>query len=407
MKIFVLNAGSSSFKCAIFQNNEKIPLWTGILDWGKNKSEVLMAYKLNGKLIEENFPVMPLQKMMKKLIKTASLSDIDAIGHRVVHGGEEFCKPVIINSSVKRVIKKLIQIAPLHNPANLEGIEIMEKLFPGILQIAVFDTAFHSLIPDVASTYALPKKIRMDKIKKYGFHGISHEYCMNRALKMLPKMKNPKMICCHLGNGASLAAIQNGHSIDTTMGFTPMEGLMMGTRSGSIDPGILIYLLKQKKMNVDQLNDCLNYESGLKGVSGGFSDMRTILTRMDENDPAASLAFDMFIYSITGFIAKMAASLQGLELLIFTAGIGENSPKVRLEACQRLKFLGIEIDKKKNVSCIEDEEISTKESKVCVLVIHTKEEWSIAQKCLAQITNKTPDFTESCIKVANAQLEAK
>lgn len=385
MKILVVNAGSSTHKCAIFENHEKIPYWTGFLDWGLNSNEVRMLVKTkHGENFEKILPLKPVFEIMKELIETAgSLTDLKGVAHRVVHGGDKFKIPTLITKEVKDVIRDLIKLAPLHNPANLRGIEIMQQLFPNTPQVAVFDTAFHSQIPEVASTYALPQYLREEGIKRYGFHGISHEYCMNRALEMIPKsMETPKIVTCHLGNGASLAAIKNGHSIDTTMGFTPMEGLMMGTRSGSIDPGILLYLQNQKDMNTEILDRCLNFESGLKGISGGVSDMRKILKKIGEGDRWAKLGFDMFIYSLNSFIGKMTASLQGLDVLVFTAGIGENSREVREKSCIALKYLGVDIDLKKNALCDEDTEISTPKSKVHILVIHTKEEYAIKEKAL-------------------------
>jgi len=382
MKILVVNAGSSTHKCALFENQEKVPIWMGFLDWKRGESKVLMRYSRgNDKPIVETLDIKIDVEVLKKLLETAGdLKDIQVIGHRVVHGGEKFTQPVLINDEVKEVIKDLSKLAPLHNPANLEGILEMEKIFPKLPQIAVFDTAFHCRIPEVASIYPIPYHYKNEGIKRYGFHGISHEYCMIRAMEMSPALKNPKIITCHLGNGASLAAIHNGHSVDTSMGFTPLEGLMMGTRCGSIDPGILIYLLRDKKLDLLALDKLLNYESGIKGISGN-SDMRDVMSKIEAGDSQASLAFDMFIYRLNGNIAKMAAALQGLDILVFTAGIGENSRQVRLESCLALLYLGVRIDPKKNSQVEGDGEISTIDSKVRVLVIKTEEEFAIAEKC--------------------------
>jgi len=384
MKILVVNAGSSTHKCAIFENGKKDPLWTGLLDWGIYRNQVKIVYTtINEKSVEKISPIKPILEIMKELLQSANISDLKVIGHRVVHGGENFQEPVLITKDVIDTIRDLEPLAPLHNPANLEGIEIMRILFPKLPQIAVFDTAFHMQIPEVAYTYAIPSDLRKKGIRRFGFHGISHEYCMRRSLEMMPHLDNPKIITCHLGNGASLAAILGGHSIDTTMGFTPMEGLMMGTRSGSIDPGIILYLLNNQIMTADALDYCLNYESGLKGISIGVSDMREIIKKMNEGDKNAKLGADMFVYSLNGFIGKMVSSLQGLDLLIFTAGIGENSVLVRQMSCDALKHLGVIIDPEKNANCKEDAQISTKESKVTVLVIKTREEYAISEKCLA------------------------
>lgn len=384
MKVLVVNAGSSTHKLAIFENSEKNPIWTGFLDWKSDK--VLMKYRIGSeKAVEKTLDGEDKDNILKKLLETAgSLNEIAVIGHRVVHGGEEFEQPVIITTEVKNVIRELFGLAPLHNPANLEGIVMMEKLFPGLPQVAVFDTAFHSQIPEVAAVYPIPYHFREDGIKRFGFHGISHEYCMKRAVEMIPEVKNPKIIICHLGNGASVTAVKDGHSVDTSMGFTPLEGLMMGTRCGSIDPGILLYLLKEKKMDVEGLNRLLNFESGLKGISG-MSDMRDVQKSMESGEMLAKLGFEMFIYRLNGTIGKMTACLQGMDVLVFTAGIGENSAEVRLECCKGLEFLGVKIDEKKNNDCRgdgdRDRDISVRDSKVRILVVKTEEEFSIAEKC--------------------------
>jgi len=324
---------------------------------------------------------------LKNLLHTAtenhsinSLSDIDIVGHRVVHGGTAFERPVFITADVKKTITNLIPLAPLHNPANLEGIDLLEKMLPNTPQVAVFDTAFHSTIPEKASTYAGPYSWKEEGIKRYGFHGISHEYCASRAALLLKfNIGRMKMVTCHLGNGCSLAAIDRGYCIDTTMGFTPLEGLMMGTRCGSIDPGILLYLENQKKQKASDLFHTLNFESGLKGISGISSDMRDIMSSASKRDRRAKLALDMYIHSLRRNMGSMINVLGGIDTLVFTAGIGENSPKIRHEACQHLSYIGLELDNEKNNSpCHEDSIISSTNSKIHVLVIHTKEDWSIA-----------------------------
>jgi acetate kinase len=300
---------------------------------------------------------------------------LSCIGHRVVHGGARFIEPTRINPSVKEGIRQVIPLAPLHNPANLEGIELMESFFPDVPQVAVFDTAFHSTLPEQVKTYPLPLGWRQKGIQKYGFHGISHQYCAGRATELLPKAS--RLINCHLGNGASLCALLNGKSIDTTMGMTPLEGLMMGTRCGSIDPGLIFYLLREHHMSPQELDYLLNFESGLKGI-GGHSDMRDLMGRGDEQ---AALAIEMYVYRLKAFIGAFASSLGGVDALIFTAGIGENSAEIRHKACEGLGYLGIKLDEAKNKNCRPDMDIATSDSPCRVLVIHTQEEWMIAKNC--------------------------
>ncbi len=326
---------------------------------------------------------------LKKLLQTLhdgptkvieSLNDVKCIGHRVVHGGSLFLKPVLIDESVKEEIKKLIPLAPLHNSVNLEGIELMERLFPGVPQIAVFDTAFHLTMSEVVKTYPIPFKWKEKGIQRYGFHGISHQYCAERVQKLFltdGRSCGFKMINCHLGNGSSLCAIQDGKSVDTTMGMTPMEGLMMGTRSGSIDPGIMLYLLREEHFSHQDLDELLNFESGLKGICG-LSDMREIKAR---DDFPAKLALDMFVYRLKYYIGALAATLNGLDLLCFTGGIGENDAAIRERVCEGLGYSGINLDKQKNRNCAGDQEISVIDSKVKVVVVDTQEEWMIARAC--------------------------
>ncbi len=292
MKILVLNAGSSSFKCSLFD------------------------LKTAGELGVPEEPIWEGDKI------PASLEEIDVVGHRIVHGGPHFQEPELVTEHVKDVIRQYFPLAPLHNQKGLEGIERMESL--GVPQVAVFDTAFHSTLSEVASTYPGPYEWKELGIKRYGFHGISYEYCAARCAKLLNN-NALKIVCCHLGNGASLAAIDKGRSIDTTMGFTPLEGLMMGSRSGSIDPGILLYLQESK----EELYNTLNSKSGLLGISGRTNDMKEILALRSKGDKRASLSFDMYIHSLKKNIGAMAAVLDGYDVLVFTGGIGEHAAAVR------------------------------------------------------------------------------
>jgi acetate kinase len=364
MKILVVNGGSSSFKFALFDVTGTLaftaePIWEKTVEF-KNTTDDRKA------AIKEALLEVP--------------SDIDLIGHRIVHGGSLFQKPTLITPDVKATIQKLSRLAPLHNPINLEGVDIAETLFPKAKQVSIFDTAFHATMPEVAWTYPGPWEWRDEGIRRYGFHGISHQYCTEKVhdlLKSTPK----KLISCHLGNGSSCAAVLNGKVIDTTMGFTPMEGLMMGTRSGSVDPGILIYLQREKKYTTQEVDHCLNNASGLLGIGGSF-DMREIIARINKQDPRAKLAFDIYVYRLKQAIGALTAAMDGLDTLCFTGGIGENSTETRQETTDGLKYIGIKIDRKKNFNCDQDSEISSTDSKVKVFVIHDREDWLIAKECL-------------------------
>ena len=268
---------------------------------------------------------------------------MQAVGHRVVHGGDRYSTAVLITPEVKRTIDELSELAPLHNPASLQGITAMEEALPGVPQVAAFDTAFHATLSETARTYPVPEKWTRDwGIRRYGFHGLSHSYCTDRAAAMLGR-KDLRLIIAHLGNGASVSAVRTGTCVDTSMGFTPLEGLMMGTRSGSIDPGLLIYLLRKKNLDADQLDHALNYESGLLGVSRVSSDMREVLAAAGD-DANARLAIDIYVHRIRQAIGAMAATLGGVDGLVFTAGVGENAAEIRERVCTNLRFLGLMLD---------------------------------------------------------------
>ncbi len=308
--------------------------------------------------------------------------EIDIVGHRVVHGGREFVQSARITGEVKAVIEQLSPLAPAHNPAALAGIEAVEKLLGQVPQIAVFDTAFHSTLSDAAAIYPGPYAWAEQGIRRYGFHGISHEDCAHRAAKILGRdLDSLRLITCHLGNGCSLCAIENGKSVDTTMGFTPLEGLMMGTRSGSIDPGLLLYLLREKGISADELDRVLNRESGLKGISGLSGDLREIEAAKAQGHARAQLAFDMDVHRLRSGIGAMLASLGGLDALIFTGGIGQHSALMRAAACQAFAFLGLELDAGKNEDSPVDKDIAARDSPVRVLVIEAQEDWAIAKRC--------------------------
>jgi acetate kinase len=398
MKILVFNAGSSSQKTCLYEITGDIPssapqpLWEAKVDWshqeGKAEIEVKTA---TGEHLESEMSADSRPAVIAHLLDTMcegstqvikELSEIDIVGHRVVHGGREYRESVMITESVKNAIADLSTLAPAHNPANLEGIEAIEEHLGNMPQIAVFDTSFHSHIPDAAAIYPGPYEWVEQGIRRYGFHGISHQYCVQRTAQILGKDVNSlRIITCHLGNGCSLAAIQNGRSIDTTMGFTPLDGLMMGNRSGAVDPGILIHLLREKNYTPDKLDNVLNKASGLSGISGISGDMRQILAGISQGNSRAQLAFDIYIHRLKSYIGAMVASLEGLDVLVFTAGVGENSQEVRKEVCDRLGYLGVKIDAEKNSQKPIDVDISTSDSKVRVLVIHTQEDWQIACEC--------------------------
>lgn len=310
MKILVLNAGSSSQKSCLYQIDDTLPdlpptpLWEAKVDWTKHPGKAELEVKTQSSILEEQLQTNSRPDVISHLLEALTsgntqvienFADIDIVGHRVVHGGQEYQSPVRVTSEVKDVIKRLFTLAPAHNPANLEGIELLEKLLPNVPQVAVFDTAFHSRIPSEAFVYPLPYEFIEQGIRRYGFHGINHQYCASKAAQMLGRdLDELRLITCHLGNGCSLAAIRQGHSVDTTMGFTPIEGLMMGTRSGSIDPGILIHLMRQG-YDAQKLDEMLNRGSGLKGISGVSGDLRAVMKAINQGESRAQLAFDMYV----------------------------------------------------------------------------------------------------------------
>jgi acetate kinase len=400
MKILVLNAGSSTQKSSLYEiagdrlpNTAPKPLWEAVIDWthqqGRAEIEVETAM---GEVLKEEIPAQSRLVAIAHLLetlwqgKTAVIehpSEINAVGHRVVHGGQEYCQTIRVTDAVKAAIARLSNLAPIHNPANLEGIDAIESILGKELpQFAAFDTAFHSQLPDAAAIYPGPYAWLELGIRRYGFHGISHQYCAQRAAQLLNRdLRDLRLIVCHLGNGCSLSAVRNGLSVDTTMGFTPLDGLMMGSRSGTVDPGILIHLLRQEGYTADRLDGELNKESGLKGISGVSADLRQVMEAIETGNSRAKLALDIYIHRLRSCIGAMLASLGGWDALVFTAGVGENSAIVRSLACQAFEFLGLQLDDRQNKSHPIDRDIATPDSKVRVLVIHTQEDWAIAQAC--------------------------
>lgn len=405
MKILVLNAGSSSQKSCLYEIEGDIPehppkpIWEAQVDWRLPQLAKIKVKTAENELEQEISASRPeiirylLDSMHQGATKVINLSEIDIVGHRIVHGGKQYQESVVITQQVIDTIQQLATLAPVHNPANLEGIlAIQQYLGNDVKQVAVFDTAFHSHIPDAAAIFPGVYEWVSQGIRRYGFHGISHQYCAQRAAQILGLNLDDddslRIINCHLGNGCSLAAIKNGRSIDTTMGFTPLDGLMMGSRSGAIDPGALIHLLRQENYTVEKLDNILNKSSGLLGISGISGDMRQIRRAISTGSERAQLAYDIYIHRLRYYIGAMLASLQGLDVLVFTAGVGENSPDVRQAACEAFGFLGLKLDNHKNHNHPIDIDIAVPESKVRVLVIHTQEDWQIACECWNHLLNK-------------------
>lgn len=390
MKIVVINSGSSSIKFQLLEMPKGKVIAKGLIERVGFKDAVL-HYKTK-KISKRNIlPILNHEQGLKEItnllldaeygvIKTTD--EIDAVGHRVVHGGNIFTKTTVINAAVKKEIKALSYLAPLHNPANLLGIEVAEKIFNKAIQIAVFDTAFHQTIPEKAHRYAIPNKFYdIDHIRVYGFHGTSHLYVSKKANVYLKK-KNSKLITIHLGNGCSMTAVKNGKSRDHSLGFGPMNGLIMGTRSGDIDQSVVLYLAQKLNYSIDEIGNILQKKSGMLGLTGK-SDLREIEQNAANGDKMAQLALEMNAYRIKKYIGAYTAVLNGLDAIVFTAGIGENSSLIRKMVCQNLSYLGIEIDENKNiVKSQKIREIQSKESKVKILVIPTNEELEIAEQAM-------------------------
>jgi acetate kinase len=398
MKALILNSGSSSQKCCLYQlapplpDDPPAPLWEARIEWGTaDQIAELRIHNAAGQSRRERHPVESRAAAVEQMLRglwegsTPAVSgpaEIDVVGHRIVHGGAEFREPARVTPEVIDAITRFSEIAPLHNRAEVRGIRLVEQVLGPVPQVAVFDTAFHRTLPREAAVYPGPYAWLDEGIQRYGFHGINHRYCAARAARLLGKDPSTlRVITCHLGNGCSLAAVSAGRSIDTTMGYTPLEGLMMGSRSGSLDPGILIHLVRKHGYTSDDLDRILNHESGLIGLSGVSSDMRDVITAMKQGNPRARLAFDVFVHRLRHSIGAMLASLGGLDVLVFTAGIGENSPEVRSATCESFAFLGLRIDAEKNNAGPVDTDISAPDSKVRVLVLTAQEDWAIAQDC--------------------------
>lgn len=396
MKILVLNAGSSSQKSYLYEIRDGLPdtapepLWEGLASWGEHQGKATINVKTAHGKLEKDLPTDSRTEIIAQLLPTMwsgetkvieNPSEINMVGHRVVHGGSTYQDSVALTAEVQAEIKKLADFAPLHNPAALEGMEAVEKTLPGIPQFAVFDTSFHKHLPQAVTCYPGPYEWFEQGIRRYGFHGISYQYCLRRAGQLLGRRpESLRLIVCHLGNGCSLAAIRDGKSINTTMGFTPLEGLMMGGRSGTIDPSILTYLMRKNNATADQLDQILNKESGLKGISGVSSDLREVLKARTEGNERAKLAFDMYVGRLQMFISSMLPQLGAFDALVFAGGVGENSQEVREATVAGFSFLGLKLDAEKNAQSPADTNIATEDSSARVLIIHTQEDWEIARE---------------------------
>ena len=392
MNVLVINAGSSSLKYQFLNalsgdvlargNAERIGL-----------KDSLIKHSLNGAPAIKIPVDMPNHKVAVQAVLSALISEkhgvikdmdeIDAVGHRVVHGGEKFASSVLITPEVKRAIRSCFELAPLHNPPNMTGIEACEEAMPGVPQVVVFDTAFHQTMPSKAYIYALPYELyEKHGIRRYGFHGTSHAYVSQRAAALLEKPYDKlKIISCHLGNGSSIAAIRYGRCVDTSMGFTPLAGICMGTRCGDIDPAIVTFLMEKEKLDPHGVDNLMNKDSGVFGISGVSSDFRDLYTAAGEGNKRASLALDLFKYQCRKYIGAYAAAMGGVDAVVFTAGIGENTVDIRQGACEGLDYMGIQLDPYKNTAVKSREAVvSTDESPVKVLVIPTNEELAIARE---------------------------
>ena len=389
MKILVINCGSSSIKYQLINTDDRLTLCKGLVERIGAVTSIVRHEFLGEKPLKKSIAIenhaAALGKIMDLLIQTNneflhSADEIEAVGHRVVHGGELFKDSVLIDEDVESAIEQAFDIAPLHNPPNLQGIRAAKKLLPNIPHVAVFDTAFHHSIPQHAYLYAIPNRLyRRYKIRRYGFHGTSHYFVSREYFNRLNKQKDgSKLISCHLGNGGSITAIKDGKSYDTSMGFTPLEGLVMGTRSGDIDPSILFFLIEKEELSLANVHALLNKHSGLLGLSGYAGDMRDLLAEAEQGDRRCNEAVDVFCYRAKKYIGSYMAALNGADALIFTGGIGENSPTIRTKIVQDLEYLGLEIDQKKNNEIEGFGPIHSEQSKVEIYVVPTNEELVIA-----------------------------
>ena len=395
MKVLVINCGSSSLKYQLIDSDTEDVLAKGLVERIGIEGSVLTHRPAGKDKVVIETPMEDHNIAVKLVIDAlvdknhgviSDLSEIGAVGHRVVHGGEKFDKAVLIDKGVKKDIEELSALAPLHNPANLIGINACEKNMPGVPQAAVFDTAFHQTMPKRAYMYGLPYEYyEKYKVRRYGFHGTSHDYVSARAAELIGKdRKELRIVVCHLGNGASISAVKNGKCVDTSMGLTPLEGLIMGTRSGDLDPAILAYIGEKEGLSAAEVNTVLNKKSGILGLSGGVSsDFRDIATAIDEGNEKAKTALETYNYRVAKYIASYAVAMQGIDVIAFTAGVGENNYDVRAAVCDHLAFMGVKVDKEKFKTHGEEVIASTNDSAITVMVVPTNEELAIARQTIA------------------------
>ena len=396
MNVLVVNCGSSSLKYQLIDSSTEKVLAVGLCERIGIDGSTLKHTPAGGEKVEIVSPMenheVAIKMVLEALVDSehgviSSLSEIKAVGHRVVHGGEKFASSVVITDEVMKAIEECNDLAPLHNPANLIGINACKALMPGVPMVAVFDTAFHQTMPKEAYMYGLPYEYYDKyKVRRYGFHGTSHSFVSKRTIALTGlDENNSKVIVCHLGNGSSISAVLNGKSVDTSMGLTPLEGLIMGTRSGDLDPAIIDFIAKKENLSLDEMNTVLNKKSGVLGVSGISSDFRDLVVSSQEGNERAKLALDMFAYRVAKYVGSYAAAMNGVDAITFTAGVGENNGLIRDMILDRLTFLGITVDEEKNAIRGEEVIISTPDSKVKVCVIPTNEELAIARETVALI----------------------
>ena len=395
MNILVINCGSSSLKYQLINSETEGVLAKGLCE--RIGIDGMLTYQPEGGEKEKSEIAMPTHTEAINAVLAAltneksgvikSLSEVGAVGHRVVHGGEKFTSSCLINDESMKAIEECNDLAPLHNPANLIGIRACQELMPGVPMVAVFDTAFHQTMPDVAYTYGIPYEYyEKYKVRRYGFHGTSHSYVSKRTDEIVGKPYDQmKIIVCHLGNGASISAVNCGKSVDTSMGLTPLEGLVMGTRSGDLDPAIIDFVGKKEGLSLDEMNEVLNKKSGMLGISGVSSDGRDLEAAAETGNKRAQLALDVFDYRVIKYIGAYAAAMNGVDAIAFTAGIGENNIKMRKDVCSSLTYLGVKLDEEKNNVRGEERIISADDSKVQVLLVPTNEELAIARETLALV----------------------
>ena len=395
MNVLVINCGSSSLKFQLINSDTEEVLAKGLCE--RIGIDGRLTYQPAGGEKEKTDLAMPTHEEAIQYVINAltnektgvvkSLDEIGAVGHRVVHGGEKFASSAIITEEMKKAVEECNELAPLHNPANLIGIAACEKLMPGTPMVGVFDTAFHQTMPQKAYMYGLPYEYyEKYKVRRYGFHGTSHSFVSKRAAEILGvPYDQTKTIVCHLGNGSSVSAVLNGKSIDTSMGLTPLEGLVMGTRSGDIDPAIMEFIAKKENLDIAGIMNVLNKKSGVEGISGVSSDFRDLAAAAEEGNERAELALEVFAYRVAKYVGSYVAAMNGVDNIVFTAGIGENDPSTRARICKYLGYLGIEINEEMNGKRGEEMIISTPDSKVTVLVIPTNEELAIARETVALV----------------------